>query len=81
MAHSVVVAKITERTAANKQGWHRFNMEGFSLKNFNEVKVKYKYHVEVPNTIAAFEDLDAEVELILSEKRLGRISEFHPKRV
>jgi hypothetical protein len=33
-------------------------MERFSLKKLNEVEDKEKYHVEVSNKFAAFEDLD-----------------------
>jgi hypothetical protein len=48
--------------AVNKQGSHKFHMERFNLKKLNEVKDKEKYRVEVSNTFAALEDLDAEFE-------------------
>jgi hypothetical protein len=57
------VAKIRERIAVNKQGSHKFQMERFNLKKLNEVEGKEKYHVEVLNSFAALEDLDAEVEI------------------
>jgi hypothetical protein len=52
-----VVAKIRERLAVNKQGSHKFHMEGFNLKKLNEVEGKEKYRVEVSNRFAALEDL------------------------
>jgi hypothetical protein len=33
-----VVAKVRERLAVNKQRLHRFHMERFNLKQFNEVE-------------------------------------------
>jgi hypothetical protein len=61
--HYLVVGKIRERQAVNKQGLHKFDMERFNLKKLNEVEDKEKYRVEVSNRFAALEDLDAEVEI------------------
>jgi hypothetical protein len=36
--HYLVVAKVRERLAVNKQRSHRFHMERFSLKKLNEVE-------------------------------------------
>jgi hypothetical protein len=60
--HYLVVAKIRERPAMNKQGSHKFHMERFNINKLNEVEGKEKYHVEVPNSFAALEDLGAELE-------------------
>jgi hypothetical protein len=38
-------------------------MERFNLKELNDVEGKVKYRVEVSNSFAALEDLDAEVEI------------------
>jgi hypothetical protein len=38
--HYLVVVKVRERLAVNKQTSHRFHMERFNLKKVNEVKVK-----------------------------------------
>jgi hypothetical protein len=38
--HYLVVAKVGERLAVNKQTSHRFHMERFNLKELNEVKGK-----------------------------------------
>jgi hypothetical protein len=42
---------------------HTFHVEGFNLKKLNEVVGKEQLRVEVSNGFAAFEDLDAEVEI------------------
>jgi hypothetical protein len=54
---------IRERPAVNKQRTHRFCMERFSLKKLNKVEGKEQLCVEVSNSFAALEDLDAEVEI------------------
>jgi 50S ribosomal subunit-associated GTPase HflX len=60
---NLMVAKIRERIAVNKQGSHKFHMERINLKMLNEIECKDKYRVEVSNRFAALEDLDAEVEI------------------
>jgi hypothetical protein len=59
--HHLVVAKIRERLAVNKQRSQRFHMERFNLKKLNEVDSKEQFLVEVSNRFAALGDLDAEV--------------------
>jgi hypothetical protein len=61
--HYLVVAKIRERIAENKQGSHKFHTERFNLKKLKEVEGKERYRVEVSNKFAALEDLDSEVEI------------------
>jgi iron only hydrogenase large subunit-like protein len=61
--HCLVVAKVRERLAVNKQRSQRFHMERFNLKKLNAVEGKEQFRVEVSNRFAAFEDLDAEVEI------------------
>jgi hypothetical protein len=58
-----VEAKIRERLAVNKQRLHRVHTETFDPKKSHQVEGKEKYCVEVSNTFAALEDLDAEVEI------------------
>jgi hypothetical protein len=60
--HYLVVAKVRERLAVNKQRSHRFNMERFNLGKLNKVEGKEQYRV-VSNRFAALENLDAEVEI------------------
>jgi hypothetical protein len=45
--HYLMVAKVRERLAVNKQRSHRFHMERFNLKKLNEVEGKEQYRVEV----------------------------------
>jgi hypothetical protein len=59
----MMVEKVRERLAVNKQRSHRFHMERFSLKKLNEVEGKEQFRVEVSNRFAALEDLVAEVEI------------------
>jgi hypothetical protein len=57
----LVVAKVRERLAVNKQSSHRFGMERFSLKKLNDIEDKEQFRVEVSNMLAALKDLDTEV--------------------
>jgi hypothetical protein len=61
--HYLVVAKVKERLAVNKQRLQRFNMERFNPKKLNDVEGKEQFRVEVSNRFAALEDLDTEVEI------------------
>jgi hypothetical protein len=58
--HYLVVAKVRERLAVNKQRSQRLNMERFNLKKLNYVEVKEQFRVEVSNRFAALEDLDTD---------------------
>jgi hypothetical protein len=61
--HYLVVAKVREKLAVNKQRSQRFYMERFNLKKLNDVEGKEQFLVEISNRFAALEDLDAEVEI------------------
>jgi hypothetical protein len=61
--HYLVVAKVRERLAVNKQRSHRFHMQWFNLKKLNDVEGKEQFRVEVPKRFAALEDLDTEMEI------------------
>jgi hypothetical protein len=61
--HYLVVAKVRDRLAANKQRSHKFHMERLNLKKLNEVEHKGQFHFEVSNRFTALEDLNAEVEI------------------
>jgi hypothetical protein len=63
MDHYLVVAKIRERLAVNKQGSHKFHVESLKLRKLNEVKCKEKYCVELSNRFAELEYLNTEVEI------------------
>jgi hypothetical protein len=45
--HYLVVAKVRERLAMNKQRSERFHMKRFNLKKLNEVKGTEEFRVEV----------------------------------
>jgi hypothetical protein len=50
----LVVAKVRERLAVNKQRSHRFHVERFSLKKLNEAEGKEQFCVEVSNKFAVW---------------------------
>jgi endonuclease/exonuclease/phosphatase family metal-dependent hydrolase len=56
--HCLVVAKLRERISVSKRTRQNFDLERFDLKTFNDVEVKEKYQVEIPNRFAALESLD-----------------------
>jgi hypothetical protein len=59
----LVVAKVRERLAMNKQRSHSLHTERFNLKKLNDVEGKEQFRVEVSNRFAALEDLGTEVEI------------------
>jgi hypothetical protein len=61
--HYLVVAKVRERLAVNKQRSQRCNMERFNLNKLNDVEGKEQFRAEVSNRFAALEDMDTEVEI------------------
>ncbi|PNF29719.1 hypothetical protein B7P43_G12562 [Cryptotermes secundus] len=61
--HYLVVAKVMERLAVNKQTTHRVHMERFNLKNLNEVEGKEQYCIEVSNRFTALEKLQTELDV------------------
>jgi hypothetical protein len=60
--HYLVMAKVRERLAVNKQRSHRFRMERFNLRKLKEIESKEKYCIGVSNRFATWEYLDAEVD-------------------
>jgi hypothetical protein len=61
--HYLVVAKVRERLAVNKQRTHRFHTERFNLKKLHEVEGKKQYRVEVSNRVAALETIDGDEDI------------------
>jgi hypothetical protein len=59
----LVVAKVRERLAVNKQTTHKFHTERLNLKKLNEVEGKEQYRVEISNTFAALENFDDDVDI------------------
>jgi hypothetical protein len=70
--HSLVVAKVSEKIAVNKQISQKFQMERFNLKTLNKVGGEKKYSVGVSNRFA-------EVEInTLWETVTEKMSKFQP---
>jgi hypothetical protein len=61
--HYLVLAKVRETLAVNKQRSHTFHMGMFNLKKLNKVKSKEQVCVQVSYRFATLEDLDAEVKI------------------
>jgi hypothetical protein len=72
----LVVVKVRKRLAVNKQRSRRCHMERFNLKNLNDVVGKEQYRVEVSNRFAAFEDLDAEVDINSAWETISEYQNF-----
>jgi hypothetical protein len=67
--HYLVVAKIMERLAVNKQVSHKFHMERFNLKTLNEVEGKEKYVLRSVIDFQHWKNWMLRSELKLSGKR------------
>jgi hypothetical protein len=52
--HYLVVAKVRDSLAVNKQGSQRIHVERFNLKKLNEVEGKEQFCVEVSNRVVPF---------------------------
>ena len=45
--HYLVVAKVRERLAVNKQASQKFDVERFNLRNLNELEVSKQYQIKI----------------------------------
>jgi hypothetical protein len=52
------MAKVRERISVSKRARQNFDLERFDLEKLNDVEVKEKYQVEIPNRYAALKTLD-----------------------
>jgi hypothetical protein len=77
--HYLVVAKVRERLAVNKQRSQRFDMERFNLEKWNEVEGIEQFCVEVSNRFAALEDLDTEGEITSAWEMIRENIKISPK--
>jgi len=55
--HYLVVAKVRERLAVNKQEAQRLDGETFNMRKLNELEVRVQYQIEITNRFAALENL------------------------
>jgi hypothetical protein len=53
--------QVREISGMNKQGSHIFHVERFGFRMLNKEEGKEQYSAAIPNTFAAFEDLDTKV--------------------
>jgi hypothetical protein len=55
--HYLVVAKVRERLAANKQAALKFDLEGFNLRNLSELEIMKHYQIKISMWFSALENL------------------------
>jgi fructosamine-3-kinase len=71
--HYLVVVKVMERLAVNKQRSQRFHTERFNLKKLNQAEGKEQCCVEFSNSLQLWKIWTQRWKLILIVKRLERI--------
>jgi hypothetical protein len=76
----MMVAEVRERLAVSKQTTYTVHMERFNLQKLNELEGKEQYRVQISNRIAAFENLDTDVDISRVWETI-RGNKFLPKRV
>jgi hypothetical protein len=59
----LVVTKLRERISVSKRASQKFDLERFDLKKLDDVEVKEKYQVEIPNRLTTLESLDESFEI------------------
>jgi len=55
--HHLVVAKVRDRLAVNKQVAQKSDGEKFNLRKLNELEVRKQYQIEITNRFAVLENL------------------------
>ena len=55
--HCVVVAEFRERLAVDKQAAQKFDVDRFNFRKLNDLEVRKQYQTEIPNRLAALENL------------------------
>jgi len=56
--HYLVVSKLRERLAVNKQAALKFDVERFNLRKLNELEVRKQYQIRISKRPAALENLN-----------------------
>jgi hypothetical protein len=74
--HHLVVAKVRERLAVNKQAAQKSDGEKCNLRKLNELEVRKQYQIEITNRFASLDNL-SDGEDIGLERTLKRISNLN----
>ena len=56
--HYLVIAKVRERLAVDKQAAQRVDRQRFNLSKLNDLEVRKQYQIDITNTFAALENLN-----------------------
>jgi len=59
----MVIAKLRERFAKNKQGAQKFDVERFNRRKLNELEFRKQYQIEISESSAALDNLSDGVEI------------------
>jgi len=70
--HYMVVAKVRESLAVNKQAAQSFEGERFNLRKLNELEVRKHYRIELTKSFAALENLSNDEGINRAWKTLKR---------
>jgi len=76
----LVVVKVRESLAVNKQGARKSVGERFNLSKLNEQEVRKQYQIEIANRVAGLETL-SDVDINRAWESIKRINKTHPNRV
>jgi hypothetical protein len=60
--HYLVMSKVRERLAANKQAAQKFDAERFNLKKLSELEARKQYQLKISKRFAAFEPLNVSLD-------------------
>ena len=77
----MVVSKVRETLAVNKEGAQQFDVKNFNLKNVSELEVRKQYQINISNRSAALENLNDSEDINRACKTLKMISNPQLKRV
>ena len=59
----LVVAKVREILAVNKQATQKFDVERFNFRQVSELEVTKQYHIKVSNRFAALENFSDSMDM------------------
>ena len=77
--HCLVVAKVRESLAVNKQASQKFAGERFYLRKLNELEVRKRYQIEITNRFVALENLCYGGEIHGTWENINKISKSQLK--
>jgi hypothetical protein len=77
--HYLVVAKVRESLAINKEAAHHFDVKRFNLRKLNKLEVKKEYQLKISNSSAALENLNDSQDINRAWKKINENSKTSAK--